>query len=82
MSHKNYDSYSFVLTNLQTLCSEKGNEIELNPKFVMCDFENALRKGIRKYFPDATIAGCYFHYSKALWLFMARNSMTTKERLA
>jgi len=79
MTHKNYISYNFAFSNLKNLCEEIS--VKAEPSHIMCDFENGLRKGIRKCFPNTIIAGCYFHYCKALWYYMASNSLTTKERL-
>ena len=79
MSHKTKIAYRYAFSNLILLC--KTLEINLAPQYIMCDFESALRKGIQDSFPKSQITGCYFHYCKALWSFMARNSLTTKERL-
>ena len=68
MNSKSYNSYTFVLSNLQLKCEELG--VKLAPKYIMFDFETSLRKTIRKCFPESTIAGCYFHYCKALWHYM------------
>jgi len=79
MSSKSFNNYALAFSNLQLKCEELG--VKLDPQYLMCDFESALRKGLRKFFPKATIAGCYFHYCKALWHYMGSHSLTTKERL-
>jgi len=71
----------FAFRNLQILCSYKELGINMNPVFIMCDFESALRKALNQCFINAKLAGCYFHYCKALWNYMASHSLTTKERL-
>ena len=79
MSHKSKAAYEYAFRNLFLIC--RNLDIKLNPEFIMCDFEAALRKGIIEIFPKAQIVGCYFHYCKALWSYMSHNSLTTKERL-
>ena len=81
MSHKSYNCYMFAFRNLQILCSYKELGINMNPVFIMCDFESALRKALNQCFINAKLAGCYFHYCKALWNYVASHSLTTKERL-
>jgi len=79
MTHKNILSYRVAFSSLSSLCQELG--LTIQPTYIMCDFEAALRSGIRYAFPKAKIAGCYFHYSKAIWHYMASNGLTSKERL-
>ena len=79
MGSKTYDSYIFALSNLKLLCEALG--VKPDPTYVMCDFEAGMRKAIRKYYPETTITGCYFHYCKALWHYAATHSLTTKEKL-
>jgi len=79
MTHKNFFSYQFAFSALNSLCKELG--LSIKPEFVMCDFELALRNAIQECFPSSKIAGCYFHYSKALWHYMASHGFTTKDKL-
>jgi len=79
MSHKNNLSYKLAFSALSSICQELG--LNIQPSYIMCDFETAMRNGIRSYFPNAKIAGCYFHYVKALWHYVASNGLTTKEKL-
>uniref|UniRef100_T1J8C3 RING-type domain-containing protein n=1 Tax=Strigamia maritima TaxID=126957 RepID=T1J8C3_STRMM len=39
----------------------------LNPTVVMSDFETALQNAVSICFPQARVAGCFFHYSQAIW---------------
>jgi len=79
MTSKSYPAYNSAFSNLLLKCEEFGIKVE--PKFLMCDFELGLRKALRKCFPTSTIAGCYFHYCKALWSYAGSHSLTTAERL-
>jgi len=79
MTHKNSFSYQYAFSALNSLCKELG--LNIKPEFIMCDFEKAMRNSIQECFPTAKIAGCYFHYAKALWHYMASHGFTTKERL-
>ena len=36
----------------------------VNPETVMCDFEPALQNGLQEIFPEATVTGCWFHFSQ------------------
>jgi len=79
MSHKSYACYQFAFKNLVLIYHAMGYKVK--PKYIMCDFEAALRKGLQEYFPSAKIAGCYFHYCKAIWNYMASNGFTSKEMI-
>ena len=67
MTHKTQDSYTLALNCLRTLSSSFGNKFKLEPQIIMCDFEDALRNAIKNVFPTASLSGCYFHFTKALW---------------
>ena len=40
---------------------------ELDPQTVLCDYEIGLQNAVRAAWPQATLRGCYFHFSQALW---------------
>lgn len=46
----------------------------LEPKRMMCDFEQAFISAIKDVFPQCSIAGCLFHLGQSLW----RNIVTCK----
>lgn len=37
---------------------------DFQPQKFMSDYEIALRNSLRKFFPEAKILGCYFHYAQ------------------
>lgn len=41
--------------------------LELKPRIIMIDFEAAAIKIFKKKFPFATIKGCFFHFTKAIF---------------
>lgn len=59
MQKRNFRSYKTVFAQMKALL--KVNVIE-----IMADYEAATRKAIRKYFPEARLAGCFFHYCQAI----------------
>lgn len=40
---------------------------EWNPQTFKSDFEKATMNAIKEVFPDVTLKGCFFHYTKAVW---------------
>ena len=61
LSGKTTDHYEELLSEIVTL----GN-YNFQPKHIMCDFELGLRSALEVYFPLCTVAGCYFHFCKAV----------------
>lgn len=57
---KDYEVYKAIL---EKMCADYPG---LKPETWMCDFEAGLRRAIREVHPDARLAGCRFHFSKAL----------------
>ena len=41
--------------------------MQWRPVTVICDYEQALHRGINAELPNCTIFGCYFHYCQSLW---------------
>lgn len=66
MSHKTEELYSMAFQCLKQVALNIGNFV-LEPKIIMCDFEQAMRKSITKLFPQINLSGCYFHFVKALY---------------
>ena len=60
MTGKTTLCYQHALSCLQSI---KHN---LDPKYVGVDFEPALFNTVKKYFPNAEIIGCYFHFLQAI----------------
>ena len=64
LNKKCEDIYFAALTELSEIASEKG--LELNPKYILTDFEKAVVNALKKAFPHTENYGCYFHFSKSL----------------
>ena len=43
-----------------------------NPKSVLCDYEIGLHNAVTNTWPNATLRGCHFHYTQALWRHLQR----------
>uniref|UniRef100_T1JH24 MULE transposase domain-containing protein n=1 Tax=Strigamia maritima TaxID=126957 RepID=T1JH24_STRMM len=61
MTHKTQAAYECLLRYVLEL------QPNLNPTVVMSDFETALQNAVSICFPRARVAGCFFHYSQAIW---------------
>jgi hypothetical protein len=72
--------YESIFTNILLLA--RRNRIEIDPQYLMCDFEEGLRSAFRKTFPRAKIMGCYFHFCKALWDRVRKVGLATSEVLS
>ncbi len=59
MKKRNFRSYDTIFGHLKSL-------ITVNITEFMADYETATRKAVRKFFPNAMLAGCYFHYCQAI----------------
>ena len=46
---------------------ELKKHLHKSPKRIMLDFEASAIQAFGRAFPDATIKGCYFHFTQALW---------------
>ncbi|RNA02866.1 hypothetical protein BpHYR1_021018, partial [Brachionus plicatilis] len=60
LENKSTLTYIIALEQLRNICFPK------NLKKVMVDFESALMKSIISVFPDVTLKGCWFHFTKAI----------------
>ena len=52
------------VTLLRELCRL---DPELSPRSITIDSEKASRNGLQEIFPDATIQGCFYHLSEAIY---------------
>lgn len=59
MQKRNFRSYDTVFAQIKSL-------LNVNVIEIMADYEAATRKAIRKHFPSARLAGCFFHYCQAI----------------
>ena len=46
---------------------EADNVAELKIKSMLCDFETSAIKAVSSVFPDASVKGCYFHFTQSIW---------------
>lgn len=61
MSNKTAATYKMLLQYVKSELAPGWD-----PEEFMTDFEKGLRKAIREVFPNATLNGCYFHYTQVL----------------
>lgn len=57
MTRKTTNAYRALFAELRGIYQDL-----LQPTEVMMDFEDALRKAVMEYFPNARIFHCYFHH--------------------
>ena len=66
MRYKTEISYLNLFENLKLLLHQYNINIDSSNLYMMTDFENPLRKALKKSFPNSNILGCFFHYLKAI----------------
>ena len=81
MSHKSFDLYYILFSNIKTLLIKLNIEVNFDKIAFMLDFENASRLALIKVFPKSPILGCFFHYVKALWCKAKKIGLTRKKYL-
>ena len=62
MSKKTQEQYSMVFEKLK-----EETPYPLQPVTVVSDFELAAISAFKESFPDATMTGCFFHLTQAIW---------------
>jgi hypothetical protein len=60
MAKKSTRAYVKVFKSLKSACSNMG--LQLQPQFIMSDFETGLIPAIQQEFPTALHKGCHFHH--------------------
>ena len=58
-------TYISIFNSILNLCHM--NNISLNPKFIIINFEQAVILALKLIFPNAIIKGCNFHFYKCLY---------------
>ena len=71
LSDKTVDTYEEAFYMIRTL--DEG----IAPTMIHCDFELATINAIRKVFPEATVAGCFFHLVRNLEKTIISSGLTT-----
>ena len=66
---RDFEAYNEVFHQLKHLGVK--NNVSLNPKRGLTDFESAARKALKFNFPGIQLKGCYFHFKQAIgrWIF-------------
>jgi hypothetical protein len=65
LPNKFQDTYQRLLLNVKD--KAESYDLEFKPKFCLIDFELAAINALMFVFPDATIKGCFFHYTQCIW---------------
>jgi len=65
LPNKTESTYNRLLEKLKSLATE--DNVNLNPKEIMADFEIGFINASKRHFPDAQQKGCFFHFSQCLW---------------
>ncbi|KAG0439239.1 hypothetical protein DMUE_2571 [Dictyocoela muelleri] len=60
MNNKSGTSYNNVFAKFKELTN-------LNPEYIVSDFELGLVNSVRRQFLIVSYNGCYFHYSQSIW---------------
>lgn len=60
MTRKTSEAYTAVFEFIE------GRLFKFEPDEFMCDFEEGMRLGIRNYWPEVRVRGCWFHYKRAV----------------
>ena len=58
-THKDENTYDIIFRWLKSL--------NLTPVSVSLDFERSAINSVKKFFPDADVYGCFFHFGQCLW---------------
>ena len=66
MTSKYKDIYDQIFQNIIKIMDINKINHKKICKFIMSDFEVALRNSIKKNFSDSILNGCYFHYVKII----------------
>lgn len=74
MEKKTFTSYDIIFQNLKFMMPS----VEVVK--LMTDYEAATRKALKKHFPNARIAGCFFHYVQAMVKSTKRFGLRSDER--
>ena len=59
MSHKTRALYDAVFLQVKAMLPDT-----VQPEYLLTDYETALQKGLGTIFPEATVLGCWFHFSQ------------------
>ena len=65
LKDKSRDTYYSLFATVRRKMAEQ--DLILNPPTLMLDFESGVLPTLRQHFPNATVKGCNFHFTQAIW---------------
>lgn len=65
LKDKSAETYYHMFAHIRRKMAELN--LILNPVSLMLDFESGIQPCLRQHFPTATIKGCNFHFTQAVW---------------
>ncbi|CAF1545449.1 unnamed protein product [Adineta ricciae] len=65
MTLKSEELYQKLFEVLNELANE--NQLELNPEYILTDFEKGAVNAVKSEFPNAQIKGCHFHLGQSVY---------------
>ena len=72
MDNKSETTYDFLLKLIKYIGKKHGFDID--PRFVITDFEQGEINALKHAFPNAWIIGCWFHYTQAIQAWFHKNT--------
>jgi hypothetical protein len=76
MTSKTEECYTRFFENLNDFIAE--NEFNLNPQFILTDFEQAAINTIKCEYPDTNCIGCLFHLGQSVWCQIQANYISKR----
>lgn len=81
VTSKSENIYNNIFRDIIYILKDNGINIDKFSKRFMVDFEKSLVNSVKENFPNATIDGCFFHYSKLIWTKAHLLGLCTKDNL-
>ena len=81
VTSKTENIYNNIFRDIIYISKDNGISIDKISKRFMVDFEKSLLNYVNNNFPNATIDGCFFHYSKLIWTKTRLLGLYTKDNL-
>ena len=66
-------SYKTVFKLIKKCLTERG--LKLKAKYMMLDFEVAIRNAFEEVFPGIEVKGCHFHFGQSLWRYLVNKGL-------
>ena len=81
VTSKSENIYNNIFRDIIYILKDNGINMDKFSKRFMVDFEKSLLNSVKENFPNATIDGCFFHYSKLIWTKARLLDLYTKDNL-